>query len=186
MPVSIFICRFLPLPTGRILTPRLGRHGKRTHHKMLPATRASVSSYHKHMTDLETAPAETSETADSSVPATMIVFYRLYGAYARTEDNLARMYLLDLAEGSRHAIEAALNTIAGAPAFALRRKQPKPFTCLPTATRITITEPGARAWTPPCSHHFRGIICQASTMARYWPISYRSTASGCSRRPRPL
>ena len=59
----------------------------------------------------------------------MIVFYRLYGAYARTEDNLARMYLLDLAEGSRHAIEAALNTIAGAPAFALRRKQPKPFTC---------------------------------------------------------
>jgi site-specific recombinase XerD len=51
------------------------------------------------------------ESARSIFPDDMIVFGQ---AYARPQDNPARMYLLDLAEGSRPAMTAALNTIANA------------------------------------------------------------------------
>ena len=66
------------------------------------------------MSNLENIPLEVSGAALSIVPTTQIVFYHPHGAYSRPEDNPARMYLLDLAAGSRPAMAAALNTIAGA------------------------------------------------------------------------
>lgn len=51
------------------------------------------------------------EPARSIVSDDMVVFGQTYG---RPQDNPARMYLLDLAEGSRPALEAALNTVANA------------------------------------------------------------------------